>query len=157
MGLTVDRIDFLRRTITVDRQLVQTPGKGMQFGPPKTLASVRTVPAPAEVIQRLARHVELYSIEHPWGLVFTNSRQREWSRSRFSDIWRTAAEDAKLPEGTRFHDLRHHTASLLIAAGCSARSSSINSAMRPPPRPWTPTATSGPMTSVFVTPSTTPT
>ena len=121
LGLTVDRIDFLRRTVTVDRQLVQTPGEGMQFGPPKTSASIRTVPAPADVIEQLARHIELHPIGHPWGLVFTNSKQREWSRTRFSEIWKTAVEEAKLPEGTRFHDLRHHTASLLIAAGCSVK------------------------------------
>lgn len=34
-GLTVDRVDFLRRTVRVDRQLVLTEGPP-QFGPPKT-------------------------------------------------------------------------------------------------------------------------
>lgn len=68
LGLAVDRIDFLGRTMTVDRQLVQTPGKGMQFGPPKTPASVRTVPVPEDVIKELARHLERHPIEHPWEL-----------------------------------------------------------------------------------------
>ncbi|MFP5577448.1 MAG: tyrosine-type recombinase/integrase [Acidimicrobiia bacterium] len=36
-------------------------------------------------------------------------------------MWRAAADGAGLPDGTRFHDLRHHTASLLIAAGCSVK------------------------------------
>jgi integrase len=33
-GVTVDRVDFLRRTLRVDRQLVQT--RPPSFGPPKT-------------------------------------------------------------------------------------------------------------------------
>src|SRR5512132_1357599 len=37
LGLTVDRVDFLRRMLTIDRQLVA----GGELGPPKTRASVR--------------------------------------------------------------------------------------------------------------------
>jgi integrase len=43
-GLTLDRIDFLGRSLTVNRQLV-TPTTGEpSFGPPKTTRSFRTVP-----------------------------------------------------------------------------------------------------------------
>lgn len=45
-GLTVDRIDFLRRAIVVDRQLVSIAGREPYLAPPKTEASVRVVPAP---------------------------------------------------------------------------------------------------------------
>ncbi len=34
-GVTVDRVDFLRRTLTVDRQITQI-GRTVDFGPPKT-------------------------------------------------------------------------------------------------------------------------
>lgn len=42
-GLTVDRIDFLRRIVRVDRQLVTVSGQPSYLGPPKTSASVRTI------------------------------------------------------------------------------------------------------------------
>jgi integrase len=45
-GLTVDRIDFLRRQLTVDRQLVTMPDRAPYLAPPKTQASVRVVPLP---------------------------------------------------------------------------------------------------------------
>ena len=38
-GLTLDRVDFLRRTVTVDRQLVGISGRLPFFGPPKTQTS----------------------------------------------------------------------------------------------------------------------
>jgi hypothetical protein len=38
-GLTVDRVRFLERSVTVDRQLVTLQGKAPTFGPPKTRAS----------------------------------------------------------------------------------------------------------------------
>ena len=33
LGLTVDRVDFLRRTIRIDRQLTRAPGPAPVFGP----------------------------------------------------------------------------------------------------------------------------
>ncbi len=120
-GLTVDRVNFLRRTLTVDRQLVKHRGCDIQFGPPKTKASVRTIPVPDLVLEALSTHLSYYPAQHEWNLVFTNAHGRPWSRSRFAEIWREAADNAGLPEGARFHDLRHHTASLLIAAGCSVK------------------------------------
>ena len=52
LGLTVDRIDFLRRTVTVDRQLVSTSGQAPAFGPAKTESSMRTMPLPASSPRR---------------------------------------------------------------------------------------------------------
>jgi integrase len=53
-GLTVDRIDFLRRIVRVDRQLLSVPGRPPFLAPPKTSASVRTIPLPQVVLHALA-------------------------------------------------------------------------------------------------------
>jgi integrase len=53
-GLTLDRVNFLRKTLTVDRQLVGIQGQTPKFGSPKTASSVRTVPLPAVVLEALA-------------------------------------------------------------------------------------------------------
>ena len=52
-GVTVDRVDFLRRTLRADRQLLQT--RPPSFGPPKTQASYRTVPLPRSSSTRWRR------------------------------------------------------------------------------------------------------
>ena len=118
-GLTVDRIDFLRRTIRVDRQLVLA-GKGPpEFGPPKTEASVRTVPLPQVVGTALAAHLE----RHPAGgegLIFTNTSGGPIRRNRFGEFWHTTVDQTDL-SGIRFHDLRHFYASLLIRHGESVK------------------------------------
>jgi len=44
-----------------------------------------------------------------------------WRRQKFGGGVRKAREAAGLPEATTFHDLRHHIASVLIAAGCSIK------------------------------------
>ncbi len=56
-GLTVDRVDLLRRSVRVDRQLVRVPGQGAFFGPPKTAASARTIPLPKVVVDEMAEHL----------------------------------------------------------------------------------------------------
>ena len=120
VGLTVDRVDFLRRTVTVDRQLL--PGAGpVRFGPPKTASSARKVPAPQVVLDELARHLATYPASAE-GLIFTNSRGRSVKANSISDQWLASAARAGLPEGSRYHELRHFYASLLIDQGASVKS-----------------------------------
>ena len=61
LRLTVDRIDFLRRVANVDRQLVTVSGHPPFLAPPKTAASVRSIPLPIVVIDALAAHLAAYS------------------------------------------------------------------------------------------------
>ena len=118
-GLTVDRVDFLRRQLRVDRQLVLVRS-APEFGPPKTAASRRVVPLPSVVADALAEHLARYPAE-PTGLIFTSEAGRPIRRTRFSEIWRPAVELAKAPEGTGFHALRHFYASALISQGASVK------------------------------------
>jgi integrase len=117
-GLTVDRVDFLRRTLTVDRQLVTVPGRDPYLGPPKTAASVRTIPLPQAVLDALAVHLATFPAD---GFVFTSSVGTPIRRGRFGEVWRDAVRAAGAPHGTGFHGLRHFYASLLIRHGESVK------------------------------------
>ena len=60
-GLTVDRVDFLRRVVTVDRQWQQSSGsRPGAFAPPKTEASTRLIPADDWVLERVAAHLATF-------------------------------------------------------------------------------------------------
>jgi integrase len=117
LGLTVDRVDFLRRTVRVDRQLVKGAG-GMVFGPPKTRAGVRAIPVPALVTDLLAAHLAQFPAGQD-GLIFTTSTGAPVPRSNWSDRYRAACVVAAVEGRTRSHDLRHVAASALIASGLS--------------------------------------
>jgi integrase len=120
-GLTVDRVDFLRRSVRVDRQLVTLTGS-VRLGPPKTNASVRTVPLPHVVVNELAAHLAAFPAESPDGLVFTSDDGSPVARTAFaSRVWPPAARAARLRAGTGFHALRHFYASLLIRHGESVK------------------------------------
>jgi integrase len=120
-GLTVDHLDQLRRSLRVEQQLVLLPRRPPFLAPPKTEASRRTVPLPDTVVDAIALHLARYQ-SGPHGLVFTNDRGEPIRRTWFSaEVWRPAIKKAGLPSGTRFHDLRHFYASLLIDAGESVK------------------------------------
>ena len=55
--MTRDRIDFLRRELRVDRQLMNLPGETPHLVPVKTKTSMRTIPLPQVVIDALAAHM----------------------------------------------------------------------------------------------------
>lgn len=108
----MDRVDFLRRMIEVDRQLIGSDHGHPVFGPPKTSASVRTVPLPTVVAEALAEHIRVYGTGQD-GLLFVGddgvAPQRPWW-SRW--VWRPAVASVQgAPAGTGMHDLRHFYAS----------------------------------------------
>jgi len=142
-GLTVPNVDFLRRRLEVVQQRLLVLGRPPFLGPPKTDASIRTIPLPQVAIDALAEHLARY----PAGkdqFVFTNEYGNPIRRTRFSDPWRRAVKAAGAPDGTGFHALRHYYASLLIVTASRSRSCNPGSGMRARPRRSTPTRTSGP-------------
>lgn len=124
LGLTVDRVDFLRRTLTVDRQLVLMPGGPPYLAPPKTPASTRTIPLPAVVVDALAAHLA----EHPAAVQEIEHRDGNGVRRPCGRRWcspRTPARRSGAPTSP---------------AGCGARRSTRCASGRPrtTPRPWCP-------------------
>jgi integrase len=119
-GLTVDRIDFLRRQVLIDRQLVTVSGRPPFLAPPKTAASVRTIPLSTVVIDALAAHLAAYPPPED-GFVFLIEAENPIRRTSFGDVWRPAVKAASAPQGTGFHELRHRYASLLIRHGESVK------------------------------------
>ncbi len=117
LGLSVDRVDFLRRTIRVDRQLVTMPGQGPFLAPPKTAASTRTIPAPQVALDALAAHLQVFKSDD---LIFTTEASQPIPRRQIAYVWQKAAREARVEEFT-FHDLRHFCASALISRGSSVK------------------------------------
>jgi integrase len=125
LGLAPESVDFLRRRVRVERQLIALPPSlgGLQVGPPKTRTSRREVMLPSVVATELAVHMERWPpITVELGsFIFSNRYRSPMARGRFSEMVATAAKSAGLPDGVRFHALRHHYASLLIGSGLSVK------------------------------------
>lgn len=118
-GLKVGKVDTLRRTITVDEQLIEVAGKPLAFGPPKTKAGVRSVAIPATIADMLGEHMSRPAVRDS-GLVFPTKNGKPMRRSNFRRRW-TLRVDRLFGgtdlEGIVFHELRHTAAALAIAHG----------------------------------------
>lgn len=113
-GLTLDRVLWLERAVRVDRQWLSRHGVA-EFGPPKSAASNRTIPAADFVLDALGA---LVGRRHG-GFVLHRGGEPV-SYNDFGYWWRKAASAAGVP-AMRYHDLRHGFASMLISAGCSVK------------------------------------
>jgi integrase len=110
-------------TLRVRRTLTRTKGT-YSTGEPKTKKSRRTVRLTAAAVAALQEHLErqtevmeqLGSLYKPGGLVFANEtggiiNPSNLRNRSFAEILRRAG----LPPNTRFHDLRHTCATLLLS------------------------------------------
>ena len=118
LGMTIDRIDFLRGTVRIDRQILRTGGSELKWGPPKTAASNRVIPLAGTVRECLAVHLARWPPSGN-GLVFTNTEGRPVRPGTYGD--RISAAVGVLGFEATSHDLRHYCASMLIASGCSVK------------------------------------
>jgi integrase len=124
LGLCWNDLDWVNQTIRVERQLVRSNDKCIQYAPPKTHYGKRTIELGAKVIDVLRSH---YLRQHKnrqhagdrWvenGLIFTT---RYGGKIHFRNLLRdfkNVLRKAGLPE-IRFHDLRHTAASLMLNHG----------------------------------------
>jgi integrase len=122
LGLCVEQIDFLRRTITVDRQML----RGRVILEPKTSSSRRTVPVDAGTVEMVSAHLAAFPLGPAVPLVASGDGQlifhrddgRPMSHRALNSTWARQAERAGLA-GVRVHDMRHFYASQLIGQGRS--------------------------------------
>ena len=110
LSLRFEDIDFARRTLEIRRTVWRN-----RVYPPKTPRSRRTIKLPQIVLDALRRHARnndgategwLFPTKHGNPVDAHNFIHRPWKRM---------LRKAGLPETTRYHDLRHGAASLLLS------------------------------------------
>lgn len=113
-SLTADRL--AGSVLRVDRQLTRaTRRHSLVWGPLKTPASVRRVALAPSTMVVIEKHLAGHELG-PQGLIFTSRTGGPLQANHLSWAWRQSGA-----RGRGWHELRHHHASLLIAAGLSPR------------------------------------
>lgn len=118
-GLQIDKLRLLHQALDVHQQLVYEKGKGLYFDKLKTGAGRRTLPLNKRAVNLLAWYLSKYPPpkQGQWaGLVFTMPDGKPIGESTLDWAFKAMCSKAKA-RAYRWHDLRHHYASVLIAGG----------------------------------------
>ena len=136
LGLDLGNVDWLRRSVRVDAQVVQV-GNGLAFAPLKN-RKPRTVPVAANVMPLLSQHTGRFApatVTLPWSdkkdrkldgkpvtrrLLFADPHGGAYYRQTVNRAWRAAWTAAGVPDLGRangMHVLRHTAASHWLAGG----------------------------------------
>ena len=135
-GLALEDVNFLRRTVRVQAQVIQL-NRRQAFAPIKNEKS-RDVPVAAGVVDVLAAHAARFPavpVTLPWShrknrardgrpvtrdLLFADPRGRAWNKQTVNRQWRKAWQAAGIPDLGRangMHVLRHTAASRWLSGG----------------------------------------
>jgi integrase len=113
LGLRLSDIDFLRRTVRVERQRLQSH----QIAPLKSKASRRTVPVGKVVIDTLAAHLASYP--STVDALFADEVGKPLTYRRWKRLLSDATKVAEVDLTS--HSFRHFAASALISGGASVK------------------------------------
>ena len=123
-GLKWSDINFVTKTIYVQRALVSSNTKGMIFEDPKTKGSRRNIPVTDQVINALKKYQneqDYYAnllgdkFKNQYELLFTNTWGKPIDTSNFTTrYFKKMLLQAELDRNFSFHDLRHTHATLLL-------------------------------------------
>jgi integrase len=127
LGLRWEDVDLDAATLRITGSLQRQRGRLVRTTT-KTEASIRTIALPPSLLTMLTEHkqhqAEMRAVARRWtdtGLVFTSSVGTPIEPSDLSRHFKLVLKEAGLPERTRFHDLRHSCATLLIVMGVHPR------------------------------------
>ena len=118
-GLKIRALELDKGVVRVTETLSEVGGY-LHTVPPKTYQS-RSVPLPEFLIEELRDHLATLD-DNPDGYVFRapTGTPLRW-QSFYNRHFKPAVRQAGLPESTRFHDLRHTFAAILIDQGAHPR------------------------------------
>jgi integrase len=125
LGLSWEHIDWVKKTVRIDRQLCRTSRHGIvKFSPPKTHYGKRVISLGKVTIDLLRQHLMNQELERlaagdKWvesNLVFTTIIGTPMDNSKMRRAFKSLLTISCLPI-IRFHSLRHTCASLLLSQG----------------------------------------
>jgi integrase len=122
LGLKWDDVDIDKRTLAVRRTLSRGKGGTWELGQPKTTSGRRSITLPDSCVSALRKHRAAQNAERLrlgplWqdnGFVFTNEVGRPLHVNSLTLQYEKLIKTAEVPR-IRFHDLRHTSATLLLA------------------------------------------
>ena len=122
-ALRVRDVDLGVNVVHVVRKFAELNNGERVAGRPKSDAGFRTVALPSVLAVAIREHLDAYPPEGPDGLVFQGPKGAALRRNNFhrSVRWAHCVAAAGIPEGFRFHDLRHTGNTLAAASGASTR------------------------------------
>ncbi|OGN98679.1 MAG: hypothetical protein A2Z71_11290 [Chloroflexi bacterium RBG_13_50_21] len=121
LALKWSDLDWLRRTLKVERQLERPHGEGVQFSPPKTAFGKRSIKLGSKTIEVLRGHYERQQTERiaaseawkEYDLIFPTSVGTPIDQRSLLRTFKILLKNAGFPP-FRFHDLRHTSAILML-------------------------------------------
>jgi integrase len=118
-GLRVGALNFLARTLTVERQLTRGEGGRMVTEKPKTRAGRRTISVPDWLMDMLSAHLAARGLTgadvERWVFVGPDGKGLDYANWR-TRVWLLAVKRCGLV-GLRFHDLRHAAGTAMVVGG----------------------------------------
>lgn len=116
LGIHREDVDLERGIINVRHTLQRVQGQGLIIQNVKSQKSKRAVVVPSTALKALRIH--LVNVER--GLIFTTSKGTPVDARELVRHFKKVINEVGLPD-TRFHDLRHLHATLLLASGANPK------------------------------------
>ena len=118
LGLERRDADLLHGTIRIERTANYV--KGLQLGPPKTEAGVRTVSVPPHLLDVLADHLSTFVASEPNAPILAGTQGSRLRPATLHTAWTRATKELGLG-GVHFHDLRHAGATWTAVSGATTK------------------------------------
>ena len=123
VALRARDVDLDTGVVHVVRKFAELQNGERVPGRPKSDAGFRTVALPSVLVAVVREHLAEFPPSDPEDLIFKGPMGAALRRNNFhrSVRWAECVAEAGLPEGFRFHDLRHTGNTLAASSGASTR------------------------------------